>query len=157
MIGDVIYRPIPPWSQYLQANSIPGGDCDHALLFLHERCAKGGAARLVAVELSTGCTSREQLWFSVINSDRIDQTQGVRRDFCNLRDLVDPLYVARFFEGEADPSDASHFTIRFIRVRLGAYVSAYARQATDESAILDGWLLSDDHVQLKVRDEKRVP
>src|SRR5437660_8660530 len=149
MIGDAMYRPIPPWSQYLQANSIPGGDRDHALLFLHERCAKGGVPRIVAVEFSTGHTFREQIWISVINFDGIDRTEGLRKFCWDPRALINPqlgLYRAKFFEGEADPSDTSHFTIRFTHYGNG--------NGIEEGEILDGWLLSDDRVQLKVRDKK---
>jgi len=73
---------------------------------------------------------------------RNDGAKGLRSIYIRDGDVIDELFSKQFqlFEGEADPTDPSHFTIRGIHGYRGKAV-----------AILDGWLLANDEVRLKWR------
>jgi hypothetical protein len=49
-----------------------------------------------------------------------------------------PIGSLRFFAGQPEPDDESHFTIRY--------------ETTEGSGTIDGWLMPDDSVKFQIRD-----
>jgi len=140
-IGDQVYRPVQQWEQFVRAIDGPQQRHDFALLFLHERSAKGGGPRLVAVELKV-VTSTVQLWTTVLDPSRQNRAEGFRAPAIisqydtPIHDLLPKRFG--FFEGQADVADTSHFTIRT------------TSDVGNSTAILHGWLLINDAVQFKL-------
>jgi hypothetical protein len=110
-----------------------------AVIFLHERRAAGGTPRLVVIERDAG---PDCLAFSA----SVFEPAGVSRPltavpFGMSSDVGDTSTHAdtRFFAGQPDPADPSHFTIRY--VRAGA------------THLIDGYLLADNSIILTQRDK----
>ncbi len=110
-----------------------------AMIFLHERRAAGGTPRLVAVERDAG---PDCLAFSA----SVLEPAGIRRPLnavpsglsSNVGDTTTHRDT-RFFAGQPDPADPSHFTIRY--VRAGA------------THVIDGYLLADNSITLTQRNK----
>jgi hypothetical protein len=67
---------------------------------------------------------------------------GSRPEWCQAAGVAGSYYFPakqslRVFAGQLDPTDESHFTIRY--------------DADGKSDILDGWLMPDDTVKLELR------
>jgi len=112
-----------------------------AMIFLHERRAAGGMPRLVAIERDAG---PDCLAFSA----SVFEPMGIRRPL-NLKAVTAGMSSdvgdttthpdTRFFAGQPDPIDPSHFTIRY--ERAGA------------THLIDGYLLTDNSITLTQRDK----
>lgn len=127
-----------------------------ATLFLHERHAGAGGtgpARVVAVERPPGgwlpFGHPLDLQVSVIAPVGLTGTPSdcqppyeLKRLLRTLRTSGFPIYIqgppVRFYAGQVDPADLSHFTIRYA---IGG-----------QSGTVDGWLQADDTVRIQIRD-----
>jgi hypothetical protein len=128
--------------------AMPFGTED-ALVFLHERSAKGGTPRLVAIDyvhadaFDEANTKKERIFFSnvwdVANGSKLPQRFHM---FSNAGvPLLAKLHKGqklRLYAGQPDDDDPSHFTIRY--------------EVEHQSGMIDGWLQADDTVKLQVRD-----
>jgi hypothetical protein len=122
------------------------GTAGSLTLFLHARRA-GGPRRLVVVTV-LGRTIDPQVFHAPggslcvasvysLASMRRDLAQVSSRHFALYPLPLTPLGKLRFYAGQPDPADQSHFTIDF---------ETHERRGT-----LDGWLMSDDTVKLQIR------
>jgi hypothetical protein len=139
-VDSAIVRDEEAASKYFELLNPPGRRVC-ATLFLHERKTSGGRRRLVIVTL-----------YRIISGELIE-TQAVdpagffsrSRTYFPQPELFLPLSPpqsrVRFYAGQPDPRDESHFTI----------------QATtgDETRILDGWLTDDGEVKLAWRNDSK--
>jgi hypothetical protein len=72
------------------------------------------------------------------HDERILCGQGARKGF---EGLPSPPVRLRLFAGQADPNDASHFSIAYV--------------ADDREGVIDGWLMDDDKIKFKSREGTR--
>jgi hypothetical protein len=113
---------------------------DRTPIFMHDRTSANGSTRLVVVELgilpklSTAVLSRGTFGASVVYT-RYDYSLGE----------LHPLYWGQsvprgtqIFAGQADPTDASHFTVGFT--------------LDGDAGMIDGWLENNETVLLRIRD-----
>jgi hypothetical protein len=115
-------------------------------VFLHERTSEDGQRRLVAVDLLsyTMAASAEQyatLYPRVVIPGSAfvlprPVVRSIPQEGLQLGKMR-PLNPTSIFPGEADPADASHFTIRLVH--------------GETTTIVDGWLRNDDRVLLQPR------
>ena len=130
------------WVNEAHAAGIPGapfGPETCKLLFLH-KLQNGSIDTLMNVRLKAVTGSRMRvtavklraIWELRPNAD------GDRASAEN--DLVLPLSGSNIcvYFGQADPKDASHFTIKY--------------EIDDQPGTIDGWLQADDTVKLQIRD-----
>jgi hypothetical protein len=115
--------------------------------FLHERQTPRGDRRLVAVDLDVTASFTHSPGFHIkvfassggVGAARL-RTASVRNldlwlDQTRWRMVDNP--PLRFFTGQADPADLTHFTIPYI--------------LEEQRGVIDGWLKDDDTVALEVR------
>jgi len=155
--ADAVAKGTPAcWSFFFPVESHSG----EAVFFLHERVSPGGRRRLVVVplELSNLRERAGPRWF--FEGTRICACEvvppwsshpGLQRDpsvpntyLAGVRFSDEPnleigiAQSVQVFNGQPDPLDASHFTIRY---------------AVDgKQRFIDGWLQDDDTVRLSLRD-----
>ena len=136
-----------PWKRFYTTWS-PPGRIDQATLFLHERKNRRGETRLVAIE--TAPLTSDNLPFVRLNiivvqpgtsfsapQDTSDTVQGL--DALQLDSSATHL---RWFAGQPDPEDASHFTIRY--------------ELDGRPGLVDGWLRDEGGVSLEHHPLGRV-
>jgi hypothetical protein len=114
------------------------------ILFLGGRSA-GGFNRIVRVDLETGGHNvPAYLCISVLKPATLHQQISLAGNPSRLVDCFNPLVKpVRFFAGQRDPNDASHFTIAY--------------QYDGRAGIFDGWLLPDGaSVRFKGWPEGRI-
>ena len=141
------FRPAAAWQNFYRLYSPPGRR-DAPVLFLHERRNRAGEARLVVVERgwperTMGDASGQGAYFSMsCLVIRPGTAFAAPLELFDSAEYVDtkarPKTLAlRWYAGQCDPSDDSHFTIAF--------------QLDGKPGILDGWLLDNDTIRLQVR------
>jgi hypothetical protein len=141
-----VYGLCPPWAKFAQA--LAGGPNRQdasgyyyrpMIIFLHRRQSPSGEPRLVAVYAPAGDSIEYvvlKIGTLISQPQRLKRSRGVTTGYSILnRRGEDPL---RVYMGEPDPSDASHFTIRY--------------ETPSGSGVIDGWLRDDESVALRVRD-----
>jgi hypothetical protein len=123
------------------------GPYAHSLLFLHERTGPGGNIREICVQYRklqdpnnvwAGDVGVKLRWFSspvgIGSSNAVSSFSPANTEL----NILLPGKKSRLFFGQPDPSDASHFTIKY--------------EMDDKPGMIDGWLQSDDTVKLQIRD-----
>jgi hypothetical protein len=110
-------------------------------VFLHGRRTPAGEQRLILVELMK-VNSVPQLYARAIHLDLFSNPITTSANFHTLppgpsHPLPD---VPRLYAGQPDPTDDSHFTIKY--------------EYSDRSGILDGWLKDDDSIVIEPRNEE---
>lgn len=141
--------PSPAWEQIQQLigfNSLKSG----CFLFMHERISKGGAHRLVAVSFDRIRVGSDPPWSDVeaISVEQQSLSEDANTDIFMLQEAdlgwqIPPRSNLRFYAGQCDPADASHFTIMF--------------ESDGKKRTIDGWLLDDPsavHVRIKLAVRK---
>jgi len=160
MLGDTpaaaVHVP-PPWAGSPAWHGPPHA---RAVLYLHERRSPGGNRRLVAIQfLGKWAGTDDGRYKPVWTVNPVVTVPSAARPFSStpqpapapansrFRDpMAGIVWVARpflerrvrFFAGQSDPADPSHFTVGF--------------EADGRKGTIDGWLRDDDKVQLRVRD-----
>jgi hypothetical protein len=105
-------------------------------LFLHERSTLG-KRRLVAVDLLGGDGPTIQIQASVFAPPVA--LAPARRKSATVRTIpLPPHPPLRIFQGQIDPTDPTHFTIRY--------------ETENTSGLLDGWLRDDDTAVIEPRE-----
>jgi hypothetical protein len=66
-----------------------------------------------------------------------------QRGYAALPITIDATYPFRFFAGQADPENSTHFTIPFER--------------DGRRGMVDGWLRDDESVKLEIRVSRSAP
>lgn len=141
-----------PWAHFYELCSSTGRQ-NEPTLFLHELTSPGGNRRLVAVEGSASSPPDSQPRECDIELRAVVFRPGsFYSPATELASSTRKVAIAsdepsrasgslqvRVFAGQPDPSDPSHFTVRF--------------EANDKRGTLDGWLLNDDTLRCEVRRE----
>jgi len=151
-------RRLPAYQSFEALNqtimAVPGGTAYESVLFLHERTTSKGERRLVRITLIATPFS---FWAFVIDGDRYESQNWTQ---ANRDSFIEPLETRgknsptpspwplhppnlRIYAGQADPNDASHFTIRY--------------QAWGQQDVMDGYLINNDTVTLKPRNPPKEP
>jgi hypothetical protein len=150
-----------PWARFYALHSPPGFR-SKATLFLHRRVRPDGAERLVAVDLFLVPSSPQSIAAAAVrvfepgSLTRVPRTSSSPNPSANfsliggahtvtsdvfytptVQPKATPPMSLRFFAGQPDPADPSHFTID--------YEDPAGRHT------LDGWLQNDDTVLLQPR------
>jgi hypothetical protein len=147
------FRPNPAWENFNRLYSPPGRR-GAPVLFVHERRNSHGESRLVVVERgwpqrTMGDASGRGALFAIsCLVVRPGTAFAAPLELCDSAEYIDtkarPRTLAlRWYAGQCDPSDGSHFTIDF---RLDG-----------NPGVLDGWLRDDDTVRLQVRASAPAP
>ena len=135
----IVYRTIPPWEQFIAANH--GRISTNGTIFLGERTTPSGQKRLVGVDITGWSRGGPLILFTYART-------FTPVTFAHLPALTSSTPslnlsrtegILRFYAGQADQTDRSHFTIRYT--------------LDDQENIIDGWLKDDNTVLL----EPRVP
>lgn len=148
---------VPPcWNEFEKHTNMGGfSGPSAAILFLHERTSSKGIRKLVLVECDPQWDPARSipgyLGWSIIRPIRagVDPAtertgedflaEAFGRPFHRLSALPDQEKSIRFFAGQPDPTDASHFTIAY-EMPLG-------------KGTIDGWLEPDGYqITLRIRD-----
>ena len=129
-----------PWGRFYELwNSNSRNDA--APLFLHERINGRGESRLIALEGWRGFGNGRGFSISTLvirpgsavrSPKTLDERSAAVPD-----DQISSAAHVRFFAGQPDPADLSHFTISY--------------EADGRRGRLDGWLRDDDTVKLEFR------
>jgi hypothetical protein len=140
-----VYRSCPAWAKFGECLAGPkrldsaGYFYRPDIIFLHRRQSPSGEPRLTVVYAPIGASiGYDVLKIGSLTSppQRLKRSRGVTTGYTILnRRGEDPL---RVYMGEPDPSEASHFTIRY--------------ETDSGNGVIDGWLRDDDSVALRVRD-----
>lgn len=145
-----------PWARFYALHSPPGFR-SKATLFLHRRVRPDGTERLVAVDLFLVPSSPQSIAAAAVrvfepgslarlprassaNFSLISGAHTVTSDVLytpTVQPSATPPMSLRFFAGQPDPTDPSHFTID--------YEDPTGRHT------LDGWLQNDDTILLQPR------
>ena len=136
-VDDKITLVSPPvWDQFQQRSRIVGFGAV-TVLFMHERISTGGAQRLVCITFDRMSLGRESVETEELSAISIE-VESLWKD-ANTHIFIlhggdvgwqsPPAGTLRFYAGQADPSDQSHFTIVF--------------ESQGKKGMLDGWLLDD--------------
>lgn len=139
-----------PPSAYL-APDVAGGAFggSHGTLFLHKRSASADKTTILALDLSERIDAPQENGISFIvlvsYSRLLTWAKGLAgtewKAVIFLKDAAVTGTPVRFFAGQPDAADESHFTIGYeIGGRLG---------------VIDGWLMNDGSVNLKVREDSQ--
>lgn len=150
--GEVI-RFAPPWDRFYQLVSPPGGKAS-ATLFCHERRNTRGERRLVVVSQEPLGPWNELFTASAAPRRFMDQPFPIACEvfipgtlFENPQEVDSPAHATvpalpsdkptyfRWYAGQADPQDASHFTIRCV--------------IANKTFTVHGWLRDDDRVEFE--------
>jgi hypothetical protein len=136
--GVPIARWAREWKEFSAASS-PPGRLPCAVLFMHERHVGAAGPRLLVVSLySAGNTAPAELETEVIRpGGPISSPVPAAGDVWMSQRWTDPKNRVRFFAGQLDPTDPSHFSIRF---DLGGVRHT-----------LDYWLLENDTLRMQER------
>ena len=134
-------RQVLEWNQFYSLFSPPGGRSAWTV-FVHEMRRTDGARRLVEVDLfgATGEMTTPRLDSTVIEPGSLfsrPQLRGGGSWYTPFQSVSDRRAL-QLFAGQADPADASHFTIAF---KYG-----------ERGGTIDGWLRDDDGVLFELRD-----
>lgn len=123
------------------------------VLFLHERRSASGNRRLVRVTMAAGWEFSDRLWRLGRSLDTgqcyslASWAPGSTMVAMCRYGYFEGEYTAatslRFFAGQPDPNDPSHFTI--------AYELRWPYEEQWHKGTLDGWLRDDDTIDLRVR------
>jgi hypothetical protein len=115
-------------------------------IFLHARTSPSGHVRLVALDVnvqpgmwiaSTGDVEDKSLLETVIVPGQGFSHDTIKQNSKNIMWICPSHTVPmRFFAGQPDPTDASHFTVDY--------------QRSNSRATLDGYLNDDDSITLKI-------
>lgn len=131
----------PQWNAYSSMTHTTNNGKD-ALLFLHARRSPSGQRRLLAI------TARPVAGYPLANAACTisvvhPATAWRNADLVASNWISDPLWrvgdrrFIRFYAGQADPNDPTHFTLAF--------------ETDRHKGLLDGWLRDDESVLLQVR------
>ena len=127
------YRP-EPWHRWMPRRFIEVG-----VAFLHGRNTSAGKTRLVAVLTNTKTVVEQRSGIMPYVSLRSLVYSGVRPRLTDSSlDILCQDGGVRLFAGQPDPTDDSHFTIKY--------------EIDDKPGTIDGWLQADDTVKLQIRD-----
>jgi len=143
----VSLRPRAQWEASLNPSSAL---YQHGSLFLGARRARGGAERLICVHADAFMSYRRGQP-RLYGADAPDLTAQVIRPATPWRDgqaladlrlnvggfLAHPFGTLRFYAGQPDPNDDSHFTIDY--------------QSPAGRGTIDGWLQRDDTIKMQMR------
>jgi hypothetical protein len=135
----------PEWNALYESVS-PHGVARTATLFVHERRNAGGRTRIVAVVLGRWSMLPEKslLFVSVrvLRPGTLVSPPALLFDDMPFEQLPGQQHGStRIYAGQADPADASHFTIDYDIVAPDRVLRV----------TLDGWLRDDDTVALQLR------
>jgi hypothetical protein len=137
--GSCAFRRSPADWQPFKVTPVWMPPTPQAMVFLHERRAVGGTPRLVAIERDAG---PDCLAFSASVLEPAGISRPAKAVTCGLSSNVGDTtshFDTRFFAGQPDPADPSHFTIRFERAGT--------------THLIDGYLLADNSITLTQRDK----
>jgi hypothetical protein len=142
--GSMAIRKLDIWTRYLTAHRGTAEDLrDCAPLFLHELSAPAGAKRIVYVGYSYYHLHAGR--FIVL--DKAKSPKTAKAHFSASAPLFDDLFPThvlprdlRFYAGQIDPDDPSHFTIPF--------------QWAAQRGRVHGWLNDDLTVRFEVRIQR---
>jgi hypothetical protein len=143
--GSAFRKPSQQWLKIRPA-SAAWRTTPTAMIFLHERKA-GSITRLVMVERVVG--SGQSPYFITgydvethsITPASFGRPQLVDQQFptaLSVLDSIGPHRDIRIYAGQADPADASHFTIRY--------------EFRGKTHVANGYLRPDGHIEINARD-----
>ena len=135
-------RQVPQWSSFYGTWS-RAGLLTRGTLFLHKRMSRSGNGRLVGVDLLNGRNGGVQMQSRVFEPPVNPGPAKLKSATAREVELLKEPGGLRIFAGQADPSDASHFTIAY--------------QVRERRGLIDGWLKDDDTVLLEPREESNLP
>ncbi len=124
-----------------------------SFLFMHERISPAGHRRLVLVQynrvFAESCPefANGSNWTaeSISEATLVSDVSVLRYTYDGVYHGKSPITapLVRIYAGQADPADASHFTIRY--------------QMWGQTDVVDGWLRDDESVELVPRNPPREP
>lgn len=141
-VFDADPAPPPPWRRFPMSRARDGV----AVLFSHERISPLGHRRLVVVDLRLyrprlDLLLRVPMATVIVPAGLTGEAGlvGINGQFINSPgfDYDDAEKGLRFYAGQPDPADASHFTIKF---EMGG-----------RTGVIDGWLGDDNGVRMELR------
>jgi hypothetical protein len=126
------------WTRFYELLS-PPGQFSMGTVFLHERVAPNGNRRLVGVDVGSMADSSLQYTFLYPRSfvPGTAFSAPVVRSHLDVAVLSNTFESDKYYAGQLDESDKSHFTLRLVRGQ--------------SETIIDGWLKDDDGVLLEAR------
>lgn len=123
----------------------PVGAGNDAAVFLHGRRSPGGNERLVRVATHYGFETslQSKRWVPLTYqvgtlASRVPGSRMTFNSYIPLHIQLNKGDMLRFYAGQPDPNDASHFTIGY--------------ELNDVPGTIDGWLQDDDRIKFQYRD-----